>query len=381
MVLSHFFQKGSLFRFSLREIRPARLLPLSRDGLPRAVCMLCRGVLPVLLNALIIRLVGDGGVTALSAMTSTSFVVASLGWGIGGAVLIMGGMAAGEQDVTALKDVVHTALRDILGGVVCLAALVFALAPLIASLFISQAGETRVMALWAIRCYALCLPFLAFNVSAANYFQAVARNLEANVVNIGIEVACTAGTAWSLSRLLGVRGVWIAFPAGAALLSLLILLRLLLLLDPSRPWPEACMALRPDFGVREEDRLERSLHSMEEVVALSQEVYALCAAHGIGQREAHRLALCIEELAGNVIEHGFSDGRPHHMELRVLVKDGIVLRLRDDCRRFDFREKAESWSFDPAQPEKNIGIRMVMRVAADIVYTNTMNTNNLIVRL
>lgn len=38
-------------------------------------------------------------------------------------------------------------------------------------------------------------------------------------------------------------------------------------------------------------------------------------------------------------------------------------------------------SFDPEHPEKNIGIHMGMRVAKDVSYTNTMNTNNLILRV
>ena len=87
-------------------------------------------------------------------------------------------------------------------------------------------------------------------------------------------------------------------------------------------------------------------------------------------------------MAGNVIEHGFADGKPHHLDVRVLVKDGtMVLRLRDDCSKFDLREKAASWQPDPEHPERNIGIHIIMRVAKDVAYTNTMNTNNLIITI
>ena len=130
------------------------------------------------------------------------------------------------------------------------------------------------------------------------------------------------------------------------------------------------------------DRIERSIRSMDEVIALSKDVGGFCAAHGIGSKEANRLSLCIEEMAGNVIEHGFSDGKPHSLDVRVLVKDGQrVLRMRDDCALFDLQEKADHWAFDPEHPERNIGIRMVMHAAKDIAYTNTMNTNNLIVTI
>ena len=64
----------------------------------------------------------------------------------------------------------------------------------------------------------------------------------------------------------------------------------------------------------------------------------------------------------------------------LLVKDGsVILRLRDNCEKFDLKEQAETWAYDPEHPERNIGIHMIMRVAKDVSYTNTMNTNNLII--
>ena len=114
------------------------------------------------MNSLLLRLAGDAAVTALSSMINSSFVVGALGWGIGGAVLIMGGMMVGEQDINGLKLVMKTALTDILIGVTVLTVAVFAAAPLIARLFVPNAGEAQSMSVAFIRCYALCLPFQAF---------------------------------------------------------------------------------------------------------------------------------------------------------------------------------------------------------------------------
>ena len=382
VTLAHFLKKGGMFRFSPAALRLRETPPLLRDGLPRALCMVGRALLPIVLNALALRFAGDDGVTALSARTGASFLLGALGWGIGGAVLILGGMMAGEQNVRGLRIVARTALLDILAGVVVFAAAVFALAPPIAALYIPEAGAVRDMACAALRCYAVALPFLALNVAAANYFQTVSRELGANLINVGIEVLFPAAVTWLLCLTAGVDGLWWGFPAGQALLSLLICLRFLLTRDPARRGVEAHMLLPRDFGAAPEDCIERSLRGMDEVVALSQEVYGFCEAHGVGKREANRLALCIEELAGNVIEHGFSDGKPHRLDLRVLVKDGrITLRMRDDCALFDLKEKAAGWAPDPEHPEKNVGIRLVMAAASDIVYSASMNTNNLIITI
>ena len=379
-VLTHFARKSSLFRFSLAGVRPGMIPQLTRDGLPRAVCMVCRSLLPILMNTLVLALAGSVGVTAMSAQNTLSYTVASFGWGIGGAVSIMGGMMVGEQDSGGLESVVKCALADILIGVTALAALVFFFAGPLAALFVPEAGEAQTLAVAAIRCYAAAMPFLAFNVCCANYLQAISRIFGSTLVNVGIEVAFTALWAFALSPSLGVLGVWLAYPCGQALLSLVLVLTALLRRDGRRQGLAAHMLLRPDFGVPEADCIERSLYTMDDVVKLSTEVGGFCEGHGIGRREANRLALCVEEMAGNVIEHGFDDGKEHHLDVRVLVKDGsVILRLRDDCRKFDLREKADNWSFDPERPEKNIGIRLVLRVAKNISYTNTMNTNNLII--
>lgn len=380
IVASHFLKKDSLFHFSLRSIRSSEILPLVKDGIPRAMCMLSRGILPVLMNMLLLRLVGDPGVSALSAMINSSFVVGALGWGIGGAMLTMGGMMIGEQDVNGLKRVVRTALGDILILVTALAAVVFLCAPLIAGLFVPQAGSAQEMARAFIRCYALSLPFLAFNVSMANYLQVVSRRMEANFVNISIEMLFTAVMAFLLSSFMGVSGVWTAYVVGQSALCLCIVLRLFVTRDRGRNGMEAHMLLPKDFGISKEDCIECSIHTMAEVMELSVQVVRFCTERGIHRKEANRLALCVEEMAGNVIEHGFSDGKPHHLDVRVLLKVGsVILRLRDDCSKFDLRNQTECWQLDPEHAENNIGIRMVMRVARDVAYTNVMNTNNLII--
>jgi Na+-driven multidrug efflux pump len=192
IVMSHFLKKSSLFRFSFGSIRFSQTIKLFRDGFPRAVCMASRSLLPVLMNTLVLKLAMDTGVTAMSTQNTTTYVFGSLGWGIGGAMLIVGGMMVGEQDVTGMKTTVKIALKDVVLYVGMLAAAVFALSPLITSLFIPEAGEAHQMAITAIRCYAVTLLFLAFNLTSANHFQATGRSHVATIVNVGIEVACVA---------------------------------------------------------------------------------------------------------------------------------------------------------------------------------------------
>lgn len=379
-ILTHFTKKSGLFRFSLSAIRFDMIPALTKGGFPRAVCMLSRTLLPIFMNTLVLALVGSTGVTALSAQSTLSFTIASLGWGIGGAVSIMGGMMVGEQDEKGLEEVIRTALWDILIGVTAISVVVFLAAPYISALFVPEAGDTQKMTVDAIRSYTFALPFFAFNVMCANYLQAITRIFASTLVNIGIEVAFTAVSAYILSTLFGTMGIWLSYFCGQAILSLVLFVIAAVKKDPSRHGLAAHMVLKKDFGVPEKDRIERSLNTMDEVVEFSEDVSRFCMEHKLGSKESNRLALCVEEMAGNVIEHGFTGDKPHHLDVRVLVKgESVILRMRDDCEKFDLCEKAQKWSFDPEHPEKNIGIRIVLKLAKDISYTNTMNTNNLII--
>ena len=82
---------------------------------------------------------------------------------------------------------------------------------------------------------------------------------------------------------------------------------------------------------------------MNEVMDGSREAQAFCSSHGIANRKAFAAAVLIEELAGNVIKHGFTDGKNHQVDLRVVAADEeVVLKITDNCKRFDFNAKVKS---------------------------------------
>ena len=86
-------------------------------------------------------------------------------------------------------------------------------------------------------------------------------------------------------------------------------------------------------------------------------------------------------MAGNVVRHGFkADKKAHSVNCRVVyTKNGIMLRIKDDCIPFNPQE----W-MDMVQPEdstSNIGIRMVYRLAQDVNYQNLLGLNVLTIVL
>ena len=121
--------------------------------------------------------------------------------------------------------------------------------------------------------------------------------------------------------------------------------------------------------------------SMDEVMEVSRQVIAFCTARGIDRRRAFYAGLCMEELAGNVVRHGFAaDAKSHSADIRVIhMEDGLILRIRDNCMGFDPTEYARA--MDPGDVGKNVGIQLAYRVAREISYQNLLGMNVLTIRI
>jgi len=144
---------------------------------------------------------------------------------------------------------------------------------------------------------------------------------------------------------------------------------------------EELMVIPEDFGAAPEDRMDLTLRSMDEVVRVSRQVQSFCLGRGIDRRRAYLAGLFMEEMAGNVVDHGFGkDKKSHTVDVRVVYKDGgLILRIKDDCIPFDPAER--SAIADPEDVTKNIGIRMVYAMAKDIGYQNILGLNVLTITL
>ena len=152
----------------------------------------------------------------------------------------------------------------------------------------------------------------------------------------------------------------------------------------SKKWPGSAdewLLLEPAFGRSE--HLAMTLHSMEEVMQSAGKVEEFCLDHGLPMKTAMHAGLCVEEMGGNIVQHGFqADRRSHSIEVRVVFREsGVSLIIKDDCIPFNPKEWVEITSPDSDDPLANIGIRMVLSLAEEVEYQNMLGLNVLTVRL
>ena len=142
------------------------------------------------------------------------------------------------------------------------------------------------------------------------------------------------------------------------------------------------MLLLPEsFGIPKENELAVMGTTTEEIIDLSRIAIAFAMEHGAEKKKALLFGLITEELAGLFAEHGFSDGKSHHINLRLVAKnEDLIIRIRDDCRLFNVTEYYQIIR-EIQDKEQEIGLTIIMNLAAEVKYNATFGANNLIVRL
>ena len=141
------------------------------------------------------------------------------------------------------------------------------------------------------------------------------------------------------------------------------------------------MVIPDSFGVQDKDRIDIAVSSMGDVVSISRKIRKFCLEKGIDERRAFFASLCLEEMAGNVVDHGFTkDKKSHSVDVRAVCKDGeLILRIKDDCIPFDPAERRKIAV--PDDPVKNIGIRMVYSIVKDVSHQNILGLNVLTMKV
>lgn len=141
------------------------------------------------------------------------------------------------------------------------------------------------------------------------------------------------------------------------------------------------MVIPEDFGASEEERLDYSVESMNDVIKVSERIGEFCLEKGMDKRTAYMAGLAMEEMAGNVVEHGFTkDEKKHTIDIRVVKKgDDLIMRVKDDCRSFDPTKRIRT--ADEGDLSSNIGIRLVLKAAKDVQYQNILGLNVLTMKV
>ena len=383
MILTpYFLTKGSHLRFDPKNICWDMTGAMLKIGFPGAMLIFCIAFRGMVLNRILIRYTGDDGLSAQSALSLITGLCVAFALGIGATLRVLASVSFGEKDKDSLKKLLKIAsVKTIPLSLAVTAVLLLLSSPLSFLFFPDRTSTVYRYTHQLFIIYGCCLPLIVLCQVVANYLQAGEHNIYVNILSIFDGFFAMVIPSVLLAPVLGALGVWLANPIGIIMTLLLSVGYACVFWRRIPRNSDEWLLLKEDFGVPDKDRLALEISSMSDVTETASKVHAFCDGHEIERKTAFYASLCLEEMAGNVVRHGFSaDKKKHNAEARIMILDGeVMLRLKDDCAPFDPTEMAELLTDD--EPEKNIGLRMVRKIARDMTYQNLMGLNVLSISL
>ena len=238
-----------------------------------------------------------------------------------------------------------------------------------------------------LKAYTVGLIFQMIVLVFANYIQCLGHNIIPVIVYFISNVLLVLyGEAYgvTIARFKGEQaavGIFAGVSAGY-IIAVLILPLFIAVINRRNGCKDHLWMFPKNFGVPASDEISADIITQKEVVAFSERAWQFCTDKGASDRIAYMTSLAVEEMAKNVIDHGFSrDKKNHVLSARIVHKgDEFIIRMRDNCESFDPRKKYEQ-IYASEDVEGSIGIRMIMAKASEVTYTTMFHLNNLLIRI
>ena len=380
VLMHHFIKKDIIFRFSYRDPNWKGLFGIMRKGLPKGVSRVTSSVRGIFINRTAAAIAATA-VAGFSLQANLNYMTNAVVMGLAQSFMLVTSLYYGEENQAALKRVVRAACRLELLFVGLLSLALLALAPFVAKLYLGGNADALPAGTLSVRWFAAGLLFQGFCILFADYLQVTGKVFCANMVYLIEDVVLTAATVSILAEHFGMGGLFAGISLAHVLTLLCIPVFIIAVNRRKIRGSDDLLMLEDGFGIAPGNEYVQTVTDLEGAVAASEALIRFCEDRGVDRKTAGRLGLAAEEMVANIIQHGFSDGKPHSIDLRALYKqdDGVTLIIRDNCRPFDPKERFRYLTDD--DPTANIGLRLTMNLAKEVTYTSAMKLNNVTIKV
>ena len=377
-----FLKKDRILHFVKPDVPVKDFLKMLANGGEKAVKRLANTVRPIVLNAVIISYGGTAAMSALSVRNNFSNFVEIFGAGIASAISLLVGVYYGEINAEGIEEVTRQKNRLIRFFPGFVGAILLIFAKQLARLYITDDSGTYDLAVFAFRVLAVQLPLQALLESRIKYLQAIHKKLNMNILIMVTRLVFVVLSALILGNMFGSYGILFCFTVSDAFALIAIYTYYAVACRKIRPTKEDFLNLPASFYLHPGNVISLDIRSLEDVSLVSKQIMLFCKGHNIDRRISYYASLSFEELASNIVIHGFpqSTSSDPMIDLRVVIAgNDLVIRLRDNCPRYDVTKEIAAVK-EADDPTHNIGTRIVSNIASDITYLNTFDTNSLILR-
>jgi Na+-driven multidrug efflux pump/anti-sigma regulatory factor (Ser/Thr protein kinase) len=372
----------SEWKFSLRSFRWKEALQIAGLGYPGALSRFVETFRCLIVNFLVLEYVGSVGLSSFAASNSLLAVIWAVPFGMVAVARMLFSISIGEEDRSSLISVMRIVITRAIPVVAGIVALLVIFAESLTQLFYRDpADPVYMMTVMGFRILPLCMLLSTWSLHYACYAQTSEKKKMSVVLPVVDGFAGVVLFSFILIPRMGMNGLYISNILNGFLCAAVITAGAWITLKRFPRTLEDQMAIPETFGAADDERIDITVRSMEEVVQVSRQVISFCENRGIDRRRSFLAGLCMEEMAGNIVMHGFSkDQKKHSVDIRVIHSGNeIILRIRDNCAAFNPSEHARIMEADDMG--KNVGIRLVYNMASSVSYQNLLGMNVLTMRI
>lgn len=381
ILLLHFTKKERLLRLSALKTSFSEFIHMLSFGTEKALRRFGNVLRPVLINRLILFYGGAAAMTAMSIRNNVTNFTEVFTVGIADALGLLAGIYYGEKNAEAMTNLgknAHRSCAVFCGGT---SVLLLILAKPIAGYYTHNDASLLPLVIFALVGAAIQGPMQALVRARICYLQRIQKNRNMRMLLITSSFILPILSALILGYFFGVYGVLLCYTAGDLLSLIVVWLYYAFSARSLIPKTEAYMALPPEFHIPPGDIISLDIRDMDDVMIVSEQIALFCKGHKISKKVTNHAAVCFEEMAVNTVKYGFPQNKAKDpiIDLRVvLTKKRLVMRLQDNCPRYDVSVRIASLEhIENGEQIESLGTWVTKKLADEIRYVYTFETNTL----
>ena len=357
--------------FSLTCFDSQILKDLFKYGFPGAIVGIFYSFRNIYINTVANTTAGTIAVSGMAIVFSFAGFFDSINVGVGNSTKMLSSVFVGERDSKSLNILTAHALKEGIILAILKIIIIFLFGYQICSFFTNDVQILK-QAFLMLKFYSLCMPFNIIVVVLSAIYLNEGKIILSNIMNLSTALLFPCALCTIIPRFMGINGVYISY----MLVEIITIIIFYIYASIYNRKPvvsiDQLLCLPENFVIV--NKITVSINSIADTMELSEKIISFCEERGIDSKRARAAGLCIEELATNIIIHGFSKDKKRHHTIDAFVRienNEVFIRLRDDCLPFDPAKRLSSSN----DKESNLGLRLVRGISSSMQYQTTFGLN------
>lgn len=335
-----------------------------RDVVMNNVLMETAGVVGMATKTIVLGRISIVGAVITSCLTTTS---------------LLGSIFIGEKNKDELVEMFNFIFFDITPIFIAYVLLNITFIPMLGGFY---SNDPAVLSMAETTCALRFIPTileLICDVLIANY-TIFEYNKFVNAFNVLHSFAFHAGFALAFKSILGPYAAFGGYLFTEVMCSIVLFIYASIKNKSRIASTEDILLLKGNFDTN--TKFNKTLESYEQIGNLSKEISDFCIEHNIDRKRSNLTGLCIEELCKDTFEESTlkKNTKGVRIDVYVIIEGSeITIRIRDNFELSNATSRIDI--FNPEDPCKNVGVRLVSKISKQMIYQNVFGLNNMIVKM